>query len=228
MKIVRIVLIIITLAFALTGRGESAWPYGKELTQQQADSLMGQGAFVPVSIDEALKNRIVGKSMRHDAKVAFDDLRYIPLLHRDAAGRIFAGEMICGAVVAQDLQEIFRELYDSGYPIERMVLIDEYDADDVKSMAANNSSCFNYREIAGSTKLSKHSRGMAVDINPLYNPYVKGEEVSPPSGRKYADRNVDSPYRIKRGDRAHRLFMMHGFKWGGDWKSLKDWQHFEK
>ncbi|MBR6998888.1 MAG: M15 family metallopeptidase, partial [Prevotella sp.] len=125
------------------------------------------------------------------------------------------------------------ELYRHKYPIERMRLIDDYDADDERSMQANNTSCFNFRAIAGSTKLSKHSQGLAIDINPLYNPCVKQRNdgrtvVQPATGRKYANRSKRWPYMIVKDDLCYRLFTEHGFKWGGSWRTLKDYQHFER
>ena len=143
------------------------------------------------------------------------------------------GELVCNKAVAADFIDIFRTLYDARYPIERMVLIDNYNAQDDPSMEANNSSCFNFRFIAGTTTLSNHSMGMAIDINPLYNPYVKQRTngtlyVSPESGRPYADRNRQFDYKIDHNDLCYKLFKQHGFTWGGDWTSLKDYQHFEK
>ena len=114
-----------------------------------------------------------------------------------------------------------------------MQLIDDYDGDDERSMQANNTSCFNFRAIAGSTKLSKHSKGLAIDINPLYNPCVKQRKdgrtlVQPSTGRKYANRNKRWPYMIVKDDLCYRLFIEHGFKWGGSWRTTKDYQHFER
>lgn len=136
-------------------------------------------------------------------------------------------------VLAADMMEILRGLYDGGYPIESMRLVDNWDGDDESSMEANNSSCFNFRRLYGTSKVSKHALGMAVDINPLYNPSFKtlpdgSMVVDPEAGRRYADRNLDSPYILRRGDLCWQLFKSHGFRWGGDWRSRKDWQHFEK
>ena len=141
--------------------------------------------------------------------------------------------MICHKDVAKDLINIFRQLYEAKYPIERMQLIDDYNADDITSMNHNNTTCFNYRAVAGSKKLSNHSMGKAVDINPLYNPYVKRRadgsyKISPEMGRKYADRSRNFKYKIDKDDLAYRLFTKYGFRWGGNYRSLKDYQHFEK
>ena len=100
-------------------------------------------------------------------------------------------------------------------------------------MEADNTSCFNYRVVAGSDALSRHALGLAVDINPLYNPYVSYEEdgtqnISPASASAYADRSVHFPYKIDENDLCYKLFIQHGFTWGGHWNNVKDYQHFQK
>ena len=139
--------------------------------------------------------------------------------------------MICNAQIAETLLDILRQLYDAGYPIERMRLIDEYDADDETSMRDNNSSCFNFRYISHTTKISKHGLGLAVDINTLYNPYIKyidGERIlEPATAEAYLDREQDFPYKIEEGDLCWQLFTENGFEWGGSWSDRKDYQHFE-
>lgn len=165
--------------------------------------------------------------------VSYDDLRYVHVLHYDFEGNPTEGELICNEYIAQDLVEIFYELYYNEYQIERMVLIDEYDGDDTASMEDNNTSCFNYRVVEGSDSLSKHAYGLAIDINPFYNPYVTyekdgTEKVSPVAAQGYADRSVSFPYKIDEEDLCCRLFKEHGFIWGGNWNSLKDYQHFQK
>lgn len=165
--------------------------------------------------------------------VSYDDLRYVHVLHYDFDGNSAEGELICNEYIAQDLVEIFYELYYNEYQIERMVLIDEYDGDDTASMEDNNTSCFNYRVVEGSESLSKHAYGLAIDINPFYNPYVTyerdgTEKVSPAAALGYADRSVNFPYKIDEEDLCCRLFKEHGFIWGGNWNSLKDYQHFQK
>ncbi len=161
------------------------------------------------------------------------DLRYLQVLHYDLDGRILLGEMVCNRRIAGDLLAIFRQLYEARYPIGRMVLIDEYRADDERSMRANNTSCFCYRRVAGSSRVSAHGRGMAVDINPLYNPYVRRRAdgtlfVQPATAGAYIHRDRTFDYKIERGDLCYRLFIQHGFQWGGAWRSCQDYQHFEK
>ena len=123
---------------------------------------------------------------------------------------------------------IFKELYKARYELASVRLIDDFDGDDARSMAANNTSCFNFRRKTSGSSLSAHATGMAVDINPLQNPYVKGEEVEPESAREYGDRTVDFPHKITPDDLCCKLFRSRGFQWGGAWNSVKDYQHFEK
>lgn len=162
-----------------------------------------------------------------------EELRYVHIWHYDFDGTPREGELICNEYIAQDLVEIFYELYRCEYQLEKVLLIDEYDGDDTASMADNNTSCFNYRQIAGSTSLSKHALGLAVDINPLYNPQITYEKdgtevVSPAAALPYADRSSRFAYKIDENDLCCRLFVQHGFTWGGNWNSTKDYQHFQK
>ncbi|MDE7332028.1 MAG: M15 family metallopeptidase [Lachnospiraceae bacterium] len=167
--------------------------------------------------------------------VSYDDLRYLSVLYYDFNGKVQTGELICNKGIAQDLAEIFHELYLNEYQIEKIRLIDEYGGDDTASMLDNNTSCFNYRVVDGTDSLSKHALGCAIDINPFYNPYVvfnkdgSGETyISPAGSEVYADRSQDFPYKIDENDLCYKLFKQHGFTWGGDWNSCKDYQHFQK
>ncbi|WP_242994463.1 M15 family metallopeptidase [Butyrivibrio fibrisolvens] len=195
------------------------------------DSTISSEDFYISEITDELFDRMKGKSYKDDCNVPREDLRYIHILHKNLEGNTCEGEMVCHKIIAQDLLEIFEELYLNDYPIERMVLIDEYGADDETSMTANNSSCFNYRVISHTTKISKHGLGIAVDINPLYNPYTKIVDgtriVEPAAGEPYLDREADFPYKIDEDDLCYKLFIEHGFEWGGSWTSAKDYQHFE-
>ena len=189
----------------------------------------GLSAFSADTIPEAVKLRMTGRSYpEEDAGISLSDLRYLKLLYYDFGGRVRRGEMVCNKVIADDLLYIFKELYKSKYPIASIRLIDDFDGDDQRSMEANNTSCFNYRTKTSGTSLSAHARGMAVDVNPLQNPYVKGEIVEPEAAREYADRTVDFPHKITDDDLCCKLFRSRGFQWGGAWNSVKDYQHFEK
>lgn len=176
---------------------------------------------------------MLGKTYKKNCTVARSELRYLRCLHVDKDGRNIVGEMVVNKAIAADVLDILRKLYEAKYPIERMRLIDYWDADDEKAMRDNNSSSFNFRFISHTKIVSKHGRGLAVDINTLYNPYHKhlknGKEVvEPATARPYLDRSKHHAYMIKKGDLCYRLFKEKGFRWGGDWKHSKDYQHFEK
>lgn len=188
--------------------------------------------FTSSAIDDTVWERIRGVSYPEDCPLSLDELCYLRLLHWDFDGNIRVGEMIVNREIEDAALEIFEELFESGYPIEKIRLIDEYGGDDEASMADNNTSCFNYRPIAGSSKMSAHSEGLAIDLNPLYNPYVKKRDDStlcrPAAAEAYLDRSADFPGKITKKDPAYRLFTSHGFTWGGSWKTVKDYQHFER
>lgn len=199
------------------------------------DALRQKGSsafFTTQPISDKVFKRINGRSWKAACGHNRQDFRYLRVLHHDGHGHIRHGELIVHKSVAADLIEIFEALYIQGYPIERMVLIDDYGADDERSMMANNSSVFNCRVVKGSRKLSPHARGIAIDLNPLYNPYVKTKNghtiVQPEGGRVWIKRGPHVPYGIEEGDLMLQLFKERGWIWGGDWKSLKDYQHFEK
>ena len=187
--------------------------------------------FMISEITDEVFARIYGKSFKEDCTLPREDLRYLRVLHTGLDGGTREGEMIVNCHIAQDVLDIFRQLYEAKYPIEKIRLVDEYGADDELSMEDNNSSCFNFRFISHTTRVSKHGLGLAVDINTLYNPYTKVVNgvriVEPVTGEPYLDREADFPCKIDHDDLCYRLFTEHGFEWGGDWEDRKDYQHFE-
>ena len=187
--------------------------------------------FYISKIDDEIFSRIKGKSYKDNCPLSLDDLRYVHVLHKDFNGETQEGELICNAYIAADLTDIFMKLYNAGYQIEKIRLVDEYDADDESSMRDNNSSCFNFRFISHTKVISKHGLGLAVDINTLYNPYTKvvdGKRIlEPATAGAYVDRSKNFPHKIDENDLCYKLFTEHGFEWGGSWKSEKDYQHFE-
>lgn len=208
------------------------WRAGTEITTKEIATYGIEKFFCSEPISDAIFARMLGKSYKADCTIPRSELRYIKALYITLDGVIKRGEMVVNRAISDDIVAILRALFEAGYPIERMVLVDDYNADDEASMAANNSSAFNYRTTPGGTRLSAHSRGMAVDINPLYNPYVKVSNgkviVAPKSATEYIERSGAFPYKIDGDELCCKLFKEHGFEWGGDYKTIKDYQHFEK
>ena len=203
--------------------------------------------FTAIDINEGdpIYRRIIGKSYRQNDNIALGDLRYLKLLHYNYKHEIQVGELIVHKDIAETVSDIFKELYAVEYEIESMYLVDNYWPEiktdggiynegveaDAESMRRNNTSCFNYRVVPDSTSLSKHALGYAIDINPLPNPYVVYDRAGNPvvqggGDASYIDRSNKREHMIDYGDPAYRIFSEHGFKWGGDWNSSKDYQHF--
>lgn len=183
-------------------------------------------AYSPLS--EEVTDRITGISYKQNDEIKIEDLVYVQVSHWGFDDKEYTGELIINRRVADDVVEIFQELYEAKFPIDKIKIIDEYDASDELSMLDNNTSAFCYREVAGSDgKLSKHSYGIAIDINPIQNPYVKNNVVLPESGKTYLDRANVRKGMIVEGDICYDAFKQRGWTWGGEWNSLKDYQHFE-
>ncbi len=189
-------------------------------------------AFYISHIPDDIFAKMQGRSYKADCTIDREELRYVHILHTGFDGETKEGELVVNKAIADDVLAIFEELYRAKYPIEKVCLVDEYDADDEASMSDNNSSAFNFRTISHTTTISKHGLGMAIDINPLYNPYVKtvngALSIEPTNAAAYVDRSEENPYRIDHDDLCYKLFTEHGFTWGGDWVHSKDYQHFEK
>lgn len=172
---------------------------------------------------------IVNKEVALDPKViAFETLRYLTVLHIGFDGLIHTGELIVHEQVAEEVLHIFKVLYEIRFPIEKMRLISYYGNCDELSMAANNSSAFNFRYTTNGKKLSQHAYGLAIDLNPVVNPFIEGDSVLPINGLRYVDRNQCVPGMIKRNDSVYYLFKHYDWIWGGDWQNIKDYHHFEK
>ena len=188
-------------------------------------------------IPEEVRQKMNGKSMRQNNDISYKDLRYLKIPHYNFSGTVETGEMVVNKAVAEDVLDIFAELYDIKYPIERMELVDNYGADDYKSIDYNNTSAFNYRPSTdGSGRLSQHALGRAIDINPQINPYVNSNQVGSHSNAKeywsrdwknWSDETAQKAY-IGPDAEIYKIFINHGWEWGGSWSSYRDYQHFQK
>ena len=183
------------------------------------------------TISPALRQRMIGSS--HDpgrCPVALADLRHLTMAYVGFDGGRHIGEMVVHADHAEDVLAIFERLYDARWPIQRMRLVSEYGGDDNRSMAANNTSAYNCRPVAGQERWSRHAFGAAIDLNPVQNPYLTAGGVLPAQGRRFVDvdRSVGAEAGqgvIQQGDVVVRAFREKGWTWGGTW-SQPDYQHF--
>jgi hypothetical protein len=179
---------------------------------------------VPKQIQEVMKKY----TWRQGCPVPLSDLAYLQLSYWGFDQQKHTGVMIVNKRVAKDVVAIFKDLYAQKFPIQRMQLMDDFKGNDIAAMDANNTSAFNCRPVTGKHDVySFHSFGVAIDVNTLINPYVKGDYVSPVGGRAYLDRSKAVPGMIARNDEAYKAFKSRGWSWGGDWTQPKDYQHFE-
>ena len=165
-------------------------------------------------------------SWHQGCPVSVSDLRLVRVSFWGFDGRAHSGRLILHKSYTSPVVKALRTLYYQRFPIRRMKLVEAYGSSDDRSMAADNTSAFNCRGVTGSSSWSEHAYGRAIDINPLENPEIRQGVVSPPGGRKYADRVKRAKGMIHAGDATVRAFEVVGWKWGGYWHSLKDYQHF--
>lgn len=206
-------------------------------------SLAAPGASAPAAPDRAageprfqadtkritgkVRKKITGSSWHRGCPVPRRNLRLIRATHWDFQRDVERGALIVHKKEKREMVKALRSLFDARFRIRKMDLIDRYGADDHRSMNADNTSAFNCRFVAGTTRWSEHAYGRAIDINPIENPYVTPSgHVSPPAGRPYADRSRQAKGMVHHGDDAWDAFRDVGWKWGGDWSGTKDYQHF--
>ena len=198
-------------------------------------TTMAQNLSSISSISPQIKQRMIkGNSWRNGCPIPLNDLRYLRIKHLDFRGKTVMGEMIVHKEVSSEVLEMFDTLYDIGYPIHKMELVSNYKGNDWQSIEADNTSAFNCRNATGSKKWSKHSYGKAIDINPIENPYISRKGyISHKASLVYRKRlHQKSTYADKavlvKGDKTIQIFKKYGWKWGGDWSGVKDYQHFSK
>ncbi len=152
------------------------------------------------------------------------NLRIVDVYYYGFDNKLHKGQLIVHKEVVLDIIEIFEFIRESQFPVNKVIPISNYGWSDEKSMMDNNTSAFNYRFISGTRVISNHASGLAIDINPLLNPYIKNGNSLPANcvydttkaGTLFTDSQLVAEFKLK------------GWQWGGEWKSLKDYQHFEK
>jgi poly-gamma-glutamate synthesis protein (capsule biosynthesis protein) len=174
-----------------------------------------------------LRERMTGASWHRGCPVGLGQLRLMRATHWGFDGRVHRGRLVVNGDSARPILETMRTLYRLHFPIRRMRLVDAYGADDHRSMAADNTSAFNCRLVAGTGRWSEHAFGHAIDLNPRENPYVTASGyVSPPQGAAYADRSRRARGMVHRRGPVVAAFAAAGWEWGGNWAWPKDYQHF--
>ena len=167
-----------------------------------------------------------------ESPVPFGDLRYITVSFYDFNGTIQQGELVVHKKAVEDLVYIFEKLFEVHFPLQSMLLVDKFGGSDDLSMSANNTSAFYARRVAGTHRWSNHASGLAIDINPLLNPYSKGDFFCPKEGERYLDRSLCLPGMITKDSYIYTLFTERGWEWGGECfferDGVIDRHHFQK
>ncbi len=178
-------------------------------------------------IDAETRERMTGVSWRPGCPVGFADLRLLRVDHWGFDGRVHRGRLVVHRDQASAMLGVMRRLHRLRFPIRRMRPVDAYGADDRRSMAADNTSAFNCRLVAGTARWSEHAYGRAIDVNPIENPYVTASGyVSPPAGAPFVRRSRRVEGLIHGGGPVAAAFAAAGWEWGGNWPWPRDYQHF--
>ena len=170
-----------------------------------------------IEFDEAVSGKNIPQTI-------IENLRLVNVYYYGFDDKLHQGQLVVHKDVVLDIIEIFEFIRESNFPISKVIPISKYGWSDEKSMQDNNTSAFNYRYISGSRVISNHASGLAIDINPNLNPYIKNGS-SLPTNCVY---DTTKPGTISESSQLVKEFKLRGWQWGGDWKSIKDYQHFEK
>ena len=183
---------------------------------------------VPESIAQDMVNKLIWQK---DCPIKIERLRLLEISHYNFENQVSVGQLMVLDKISEATLNIFRELFELNFPIHTIKLINEFNGDDELSMSANNSSCFNFRKIEGTDKISMHSYGLAIDINPIQNPFIVIDDVSdnvkifPKEGANFLNRR-----NLRSGmvEPIIEIFKKHGFsQWGGEWNAPIDYHHFQ-
>ncbi|MEO1694721.1 MAG: M15 family metallopeptidase [Pseudomonadota bacterium] len=219
-------MVLLVAIFAGAGGAHGPGPVAIAHAQHAADR--GSASKIPDSV----WSRMQGRSWHRGRGCPSPErLSLLTIPYRDFGGQRQTGRMIVARAVADQVLDVFAAIHRAGFPIASMRLVSDFGGSDARSMAANNTSAFNCRLKSSGRGLSDHARGLAIDINPVQNPYVARGRVQPVSARKYArpgNRRGASVGVITRNGPVVRAFRRIGWGWGGNWRRVRDYQHFSR
>jgi D-alanyl-D-alanine carboxypeptidase len=205
----------------------AASPIGGAAPPRHAHAAAAPGyTFATHRLSPGVRKRITGVSWHRGCPVARGRLRYLRIAYHGFDGRVHKGEMVANASAVKPLRSAFATLFRRGFPIRRMRLVDDYGGSDYRSIEADNTSAFNCRRATGQSRWSQHAYGLALDVNPIENPYVSNGRTSHPASRRYLDRKRHWRGMAFTGGALVTAFARVGWGWGGNWSNPTDYQHF--
>lgn len=158
-------------------------------------------------------------------KEIIENIEIVDIDYYSFDGKIHRGQIVIHKELVNDIKQVFKLMKSVKFPIQKVIPIVKYQWSDSLSMLDNNTSAFNYRTVEGTKRLSNHATGRAIDINPFLNPYRGRTGKISPKGAEY---NIKVKGTLAKNDTIVKEFLKLGWKWGGNWKTIKDWHHFEK
>ncbi|MGH3362157.1 MAG: M15 family metallopeptidase [Nocardioides sp.] len=192
---------------------------------------------VPMLPGRGYASRIVSPAPRHvidrstwerGCPIARDELAWLRVAFWGFDARRHTGELLVHASAARDLDVVFRRLWRARFPMEQVLIVRTYDPDAPKTGDGNGTGSFVCRPTTGGTSFSQHAYGLALDVNTFQNPYRDGDVVLPELASAYLQRGRVRPGMITAEGPVVRAFAAIGWEWGGDWQTLKDYQHFSR
>lgn len=199
-----------------------ARPSSSAAAEQNASGFRWQAR----PLTRAEESAMTGVTWRPGCPVPLSDLRYVTTTHIGFDGRTYTGALVVHRSAVEPLGRAFGRLYELRFPIRAMEPIEKYRGDDYASIEADNTSAFNCRKATNAQRWSRHALGLAVDVNPLENPYVTDGTTSHPGSRPYLDRSRPRPGMLTEGSAPVKAFLDAGWHWGGRWSDVIDLQHF--
>lgn len=187
--------------------------------------LPGRG-FASEVVSPAPREVIQRSTWARGCPVGRRDLAWLRVTFRGFDDRRHTGELLVNRSVADDLVGVFGTLWRQRFPMERVVVVESIDQDAPPTGDGNGTGAFVCRAVTGGTSYSQHAYGLAIDVNTFQNPYKRGEVVLPELASSYLRRERVRPGMITASGPVVRAFAAIGWEWGGDWRTLKDFQHF--
>jgi hypothetical protein len=196
------------------------------------DRLPGDG-FTRV-ITAVPPDVLARSTWKEECPVDAEDLRWVRLAFWGFDGRRHTGELLVNADAVDPMVQVFERLYTARFPLEEMRITRAEELDAEPTGDGNNTGAFLCRPVHGTTTWAQHAYGLAVDVNPFQNPYIKppdargvpGDMLIPELASVYLDRSRTAPGMIHPSDAVVQAFASVGWKWGGDWQRSKDYMHF--
>lgn len=187
-----------------------------------------QGKISPIPPN--IQQKMLGRSWHQGCPVPLNDLAYLQISYWGFDDKPHEGELIINKMFATETVQIFKELFAIKYPIQEMRLYSDYPIADFGKH--NDTVGFYCRppQDGAADKYSEHAYGVAIDINPLVNPYINQSkrDIWPREGQQYLNRKHQQKGMIQVGDGAFNIFTKYGWEWGGLWKNEQDYMHFQK